>query len=76
SAPKYKGKNVADPLATILASQLMLEQLGEEDAGKLVENAVIEVLKEGKIRTYDLGGKSKTSQVGDAVARKVKELAD
>ena len=76
SAPKYKDKNVADPLATILAGQLMLEQLGEEDAGKLVEDAVIEVLKEGKIRTYDLGGKSKTSDVGFAVARKVKEIAD
>ncbi len=76
SALKYKGKNVADPLATILAGQMMLEQLGEDDAGKLVEDAVIEVLKEGKIRTYDLGGKSKTSEVGHAVAGKVKELAD
>ncbi|MFQ5975941.1 MAG: isocitrate/isopropylmalate family dehydrogenase, partial [Candidatus Hydrothermarchaeales archaeon] len=75
SAPKYKGKNVANPLATILAGQMMLEQLGEDEAGKLVEDAVIEILKEGKIRTHDLGGKSKTSKVGDAVAGKVKELA-
>ncbi len=74
SAPKYKGLNKANPIATILAGQLMLEQLGEQKAADLVEKAVIEVLKEGKVRTYDLGGSSKTSEVGDAVAGKVKEL--
>jgi len=74
SAPKHAGKNVANPLATILAGQLMLEHLGEQEAADLVEQAVIEVLREGKVRTYDLGGKSSTSEMGDAVAAKVKEL--
>ncbi len=74
SAPKYKGKNVANPVATILAGQLMLEALGEQEAADLLEKAVIEVLREGKVRTKDLGGSSKTSEVGDAVAKKVKEL--
>lgn len=75
SAPKYKGLNKANPIATILAGQLMLEQLGEQKAADLVEKAVIEVLKEGKVRTYDLGGSSKTSEVGDAIEGKVREIS-
>ncbi|MEW6592310.1 MAG: isocitrate/isopropylmalate family dehydrogenase [Candidatus Hadarchaeota archaeon] len=75
SAPKHAGKNVANPIAAILAGQMMLEHLGELSAADLLERAVVEVLKEGEVRTYDLGGKSKTSEVGDAVASKVKELA-
>jgi 3-isopropylmalate dehydrogenase len=74
SAPKYKGQNRANPIATILAGQLMLEELGEQNAADLVEQAVIEVLKEGKERPRDLGGTSTASEVGDAVARKVGEL--
>ena len=72
SAPKYKGKKVANPLATILAGQMMLEELGEEKAAQLVEDAVIEVLKEGKIITKDLGGSSRTDEVGTAVAERIK----
>ncbi len=73
SAPRHAGKNRANPLATILAGQMMLEHLGEQKAADKVERAVIDVLKEGKVRTYDLGGKSSTSNVGDAVAAKIKE---
>jgi 3-isopropylmalate dehydrogenase len=75
SAPRHAGKNVANPIATILAGQMMLECLGERGAADLVEKAVEEVLREGEVRTYDLGGKSTTSEVGDAVAKKLKELA-
>ena len=74
SAPKHAGKNRANPLATILAGQMMLEHLGEQKAADRVEQAVIDVLKEGKVRTYDLGGKSGTSDVGNAVAVRVKEI--
>ncbi len=73
SAPKHAGKNRANPLAAILAGQMMLEHLGEQKAADLVERAVVEVLREGKVRTYDLSGKSSTSDVGDAVAANVKE---
>jgi 3-isopropylmalate dehydrogenase len=75
SAPKYKGQGIADPLATILAGQMMLENLGEEKAAVLVEEAVIEVLKEGRVRTKDIGGNSRTSEMGDAVAEKVITLS-
>jgi 3-isopropylmalate dehydrogenase len=74
SAPKYKGTNKANPIAAILAGRLMLERLGEQEAADIVEKAVIEVLKEGKVRTYDLGGVSKTSEVGDAIVERIKEL--
>jgi 3-isopropylmalate dehydrogenase len=71
SAPKHAGKNVANPIATILAGQMMLEELGEKRAADVVEEAVAAVLREGKVRTYDLGGKSSTSEVGDEVVRKI-----
>ncbi|MBI2185401.1 MAG: isocitrate/isopropylmalate dehydrogenase family protein [Thaumarchaeota archaeon] len=74
SAPKYKGKNVADPIATILAGGLLLEQLGLRSSAEKVEGAVQAVLKTGKVRTQDLGGKSSTSQMGDAIAKRVREL--
>lgn len=74
SAPRHAGKNVANPLAAILAGHMMLEHLGEQKAADRVERAVIDVLKEDKVRTYDLGGKSSTSDVGDAVAARVREI--
>ncbi|MGC8816272.1 MAG: isocitrate/isopropylmalate dehydrogenase family protein [Candidatus Hadarchaeum sp.] len=74
SAPKHAGKNVANPIATILAGQMMLEELGEQSLADVIEAAVVKVLQEGKVRTYDLGGKSSTSEVGDEVVRKVEQV--
>ncbi|MHA1232490.1 MAG: isocitrate/isopropylmalate dehydrogenase family protein [Candidatus Helarchaeota archaeon] len=83
SAPKYTGKNVINPIATILAASMMLDWLSMKNNNDqnlkngsiLIEKAVQEVLKEGKIRTYDIGGNSSTSDMGDAIASKLKELA-
>ena len=74
SAPKYAGKNKVNPIATILASKMMLEYLGENEAAKKIEKAVFKVLEEGKVRTYDLGGNAKTSEMGEAIAKKVFEV--
>jgi len=74
SAPKYRGQNKINPIATILAGALMLENLGLYASAEKVERAVGEVLKEGKVRTYDLGGSSTTEEVGDAIAERVKRL--
>jgi isocitrate/isopropylmalate dehydrogenase len=66
SAPKYKGMNRINPIATILAAKLMLDNLGRRDLGTVVNNAVRATLDKG-IYTQDLGGKYTTSEVGDAV---------
>lgn len=74
SAPKYKGMNVINPIATILSGGLLLDNIGEKALGSLVERAVEEVLQDGIVRTKDMGGTSTTSDMGDAIAAKVKEL--
>ena len=74
SAPKYKGLNVINPAATILSGGMLLENIGEQALGELVERAVTEVLREGRVRTKDMGGTSTTSDMGDAIAAKVREL--
>lgn len=71
SAPKYAGKNKVNPIATILAAKMMLEWLGETDAATRIEQAVGEVIAEGVVRTYDLGGNATTSEMAEAVASAV-----
>jgi 3-isopropylmalate dehydrogenase len=72
SAPKYKGLNKVNPIATIWAGALMMDHLGEKQAAKGILEAIEANLREGKVRTYDLGGTSKTSDVGSDVARIIK----
>ena len=74
SAPKHAGKNDANPIATILAGEMMIRELGEVQAADRIDEAVREVLRQGEVRTADLGGDSSTMEVGDAVAQKVREL--
>lgn len=71
SAPKYAGMYKVNPLATILAAKMMLDWLGETDKGRAVEAAVAAVIKDGKVRTYDMGGSSTSLDVGRAVAAKL-----
>jgi len=54
SAPKYKGQNKVNPTALILSGMLMLRHLGETDAANRLEQAVADVIAEGKDVTYDL----------------------
>jgi 3-isopropylmalate dehydrogenase len=71
SAPKYAGMNKVNPIATFLAAKLMLDWLGETGKAAALEGAVAEVIKDGKARTYDMGGKTTTSEMGEAVAAKL-----
>ena len=71
SAPKYAGLNKVNPIATVLATKMMLDWLGENQKGETLEKAVAEVIKEGKARTYDMGGTSTTSQMAEAIAAKL-----
>lgn len=67
SAPKYAGKNKANPTATLLSAVLMLRHLGETQAADRIVAAVRKVIGEGKRVTYDLGGDAGTSGIADAV---------
>ncbi len=68
SAPKYTGLYKVNPTAMLLAAKMMLEWLGEENRAVRLEEAIAGVIKEGKVRTYDLGGKSTALDVAHAVA--------
>ncbi len=71
SAPKYYGQNKVNPIAMILTAKMMLDWLGETELGTRLENAVAEVIKEGKVTTYDMGGKASTTEVAEEIARKL-----
>jgi isocitrate dehydrogenase (NAD+) len=71
SAPDIAGKGLANPVAMILSAAMMLRHLGEHARAGAVEAAVDEVLKDGEIRTPDLGGSSSTDEVASAVAGRV-----
>lgn len=67
SAPRHAGLNRVNPLAIVLSGVMMLKHLGETDAAKKIEAAVITVLQEKKSLTYDLGGSAGTSDMADAI---------
>ncbi|PKK84696.1 MAG: 3-isopropylmalate dehydrogenase [candidate division Zixibacteria bacterium HGW-Zixibacteria-1] len=71
SAPKYAGQYKVNPMAMLLTARMMLEYLNENEKAEAVENAIAEVIKEGKVRTYDMGGSSSTLDVAKAVASKL-----
>ena len=68
SAPKYTGLNVVNPLAAIMAGQMMLEILGEDNAAAAIEKVVMKVVAE-KIKSMSAGRMGySTSEVGSLVA--------
>ena len=71
SAPKYAGQHKVNPIATFLSAKLMLDWLGETAMAGRLEAAVAAVIKEGKARTYDMGGTSSTIDMAQAVAAKL-----
>jgi 3-isopropylmalate dehydrogenase len=72
SAPKYTGQNVINPLAAICAGGMLLEVIGEHKAGQAVEQAVVELLSSGKMKSLAAGKMGlTTTEVGDLVAGNV-----
>ena len=71
SAPKYAGLNVANPCATLLSLELMLRHLREEKSANELHKAIETVLREGKHTTRDIGGNAKTSEMVEAISRKI-----
>jgi 3-isopropylmalate dehydrogenase len=78
SAPQLAGRDVANPLATILSAGMMLTWLGEKHAdlsataaGQRIEQAVERALASGAALSPDLGGSVGTQAVGEAVAQAI-----
>ncbi|MBD3172076.1 NAD-dependent isocitrate dehydrogenase [Candidatus Bathyarchaeota archaeon] len=71
SAPDIAGQGIANPLACILSASMMLEWLKELDAAKMIEDAVLRVLENGKVKTPDLGGENTTIDFAKAIAEKI-----
>jgi len=72
SAPKYRGKNVINPLAAICAGGMMLDTLGEENAAKAIDKSVTDILSSGRIKSLAAGKMGMgTREVGDLVAKGV-----
>jgi 3-isopropylmalate dehydrogenase len=68
SAPKYAGIYKVNPMAMLLTAKLMLDYLGEGDMATRLEAAIARVIREGKVRTYDMGGNNTSLEIAEAVS--------
>jgi isocitrate/isopropylmalate dehydrogenase len=71
SAPKYAGRYKVNPIAMLLSTKMMLDWLGETDMGDRLENAIADVIREEKVRTYDMGGSNSSLEVAEAVSARL-----
>ncbi|MDR2866387.1 MAG: isocitrate/isopropylmalate dehydrogenase family protein [Methanomassiliicoccaceae archaeon] len=70
SAPDIAGQGKANPIAAVLAAKMMLDHLGHEDMGTMIQDAVRRCLDDGKY-TADLGGKLTTRQMGAEIRKEI-----
>ena len=78
SAPKHAGQNKVNPIASINSIQMMMDYLGRKtndsdliEVGRLIDESVADHLKDGKHLTYDLGGTTSCSAVGESIAERL-----
>jgi tartrate dehydrogenase/decarboxylase/D-malate dehydrogenase len=74
SAPDIAGKGIANPLAAVLSVKLMLDHLGQPRAAAAIESAVAAVLRAGRVRTPDLGGRATTTEMAEAVLGEIRSM--
>ena len=72
TAPDIAGKGIVNPIGAILSASMMVRHLGHDDVAGAMEGAVESALRAGDC-TRDLGGSMSTSEVGDAVARRLRD---
>jgi isocitrate dehydrogenase (NAD+) len=72
SAPDIAGQGIANPTALLQSGILMLRYLEERDAAEKIENAMLQVFSEGKVRTRDIGGTAKTAEFANEIISKMK----
>ncbi|WP_428538958.1 tartrate dehydrogenase [Rhodopila sp.] len=73
SAPDIAGKFICNPIGQIWSAALMLQHLGEADAGRAIVDAIETLLRESGPKTRDMGGQAGTGDVGTAIAELVAE---
>lgn len=71
SAPKYAGQYKVNPMAMLLSVKMMFDYLGETDMANALEEAIANIIAEGKVKTYDVGGKNTSLEVAEAVAARL-----
>ena len=71
SAPDIAGQGIANPTALLQSGILMLRYIGEREAADRIENAMLTVFEEGKVRTRDIGGTAKTAEFANAIIQKM-----
>jgi 3-isopropylmalate dehydrogenase len=71
TAPALEGKDLANPMAMLLAGASLLHYAGEDAASRAIHEAVVETVASG-VRTPDIGGDSTTSEFTDAVIAAVR----
>jgi 3-isopropylmalate dehydrogenase len=71
SAPKYAGQYRVNPMAMLLTTRLMLDWLGEKEMAAKLEKAIAIVIKEAKVKTYDMGGTNTSLEVVEEIIRKI-----
>ncbi|MEK4523045.1 tartrate dehydrogenase [Psychrobacillus sp. FSL W7-1493] len=72
SAPDIAGKGIANPIAQIWSTSLMLEHLGYSDLANVIVDGIEETLVEGKVRTPDLGGNANTTEFTEEIMKHIK----
>jgi isocitrate dehydrogenase (NAD+) len=75
SAPDIAGQGIANPTALLQSGILMLRYIGEREAAQRVEQAMLTVFREGKVRTRDIGGTASTFEFADAVIAAIDKSA-
>jgi 3-isopropylmalate dehydrogenase len=71
SAPKFAGKNIANPIGAIGSASLMLETLGLDKEAAAIDAAILKAVRENQV-TSDIGGKLGTRQAGDFIAQQIR----
>jgi 3-isopropylmalate dehydrogenase len=72
SAPKFAGKNIANPIGAIASAALMLETLGAKDEAAAIDAAVAKAVRDNQV-TSDIGGKLGTREAGDFIVSQIRE---
>jgi 3-isopropylmalate dehydrogenase len=72
TAPDIAGKGIVNPIGAILSASMMVRHLGHKEMAGAIEGAVESALRAGEC-TRDLGGSLSTSEVGDAVAKRLRD---